>query len=53
MFGVGAAAVVAAGIWLLIDHSVAMNHDSYQTSVEPMVGPREFGLVLTHRGSAL
>jgi hypothetical protein len=56
LFGVGGAAVIAAGIWLLVDHAnYASRVESSQstTSLQPIMGPQQLGLVLTHRGSAL
>jgi hypothetical protein len=55
MFGVGGAAVLAAGIWLIADYANASSRrESFHvTSIRPIVGPQQLGLVLTHRGSSL
>jgi hypothetical protein len=56
LFGVGGAAVLAAGIWLLVDHQLSSRREAALTmtsELQPMLGPQQLGLVFTQRGNAL
>jgi hypothetical protein len=56
LFGVGGAAVLAAGIWLLVDHQLASRREvalTMTSELQPLLGPQQLGLVFTHRGNAL
>ena len=57
LFGVGAAAVIGGGIWLLVDHAnYAARVESANmtsTSLQPLISPQQLGLVVTHRGGSL
>jgi hypothetical protein len=56
LFGVGGAAVLAAGIWLLVDHQLASRREvalTMTSELQPVLGPQQLGLVFTHRGNAL
>jgi hypothetical protein len=56
LFGVGGAAVLAAGIWLLVDHQLTSRRETALTmtsELQPVLGPQQLGLVFTHRGNAL
>jgi hypothetical protein len=54
LFVLGGATVAAGGIWLAVELSTAQHH-GYEslTALRPLVGPNQFGLVLTHRREAL
>ena len=54
LFGVGAATLVASGIWLAVELSKpAHSHEDWQTAVVPSIGPDQLGLTLVQRGSGL
>jgi hypothetical protein len=54
LFAVGGAAVVAGGIWLIVELSKPRpQYDETLTSLRPALGPHQLGLVLTHRGGWL
>ncbi len=54
MFGVGAAAMVAGGIWLIVDLAQpARRERDWRTRVSPAFGPGSVGLSVTHRGGSL
>ena len=51
LYGVGAAALVAGGIWLAVELSQpARSETDWQTAVVPAVGPGQLGLSIVHRG---
>jgi hypothetical protein len=53
LLGVGGAAIIGAGVWLLVDRSRAASRESQLSALSPWVGPRQLGLVFTQRGNAL
>lgn len=54
LFGVGAATLVASGIWLAVELSnPGRPDDDWQTAVVPSIGPGQLGLQLVQRGSGL
>jgi hypothetical protein len=53
LMGVGGAAIIGAGIWLLVDRSRAASREAQLTAFSPLVGPQQLGLVFTRRGDAL
>jgi hypothetical protein len=54
LFAVGGAAVVAGGIWLIVELSRPRpQYDETLTSLRPALGPHQLGLVLTQRGDWL
>lgn len=52
-YGVGAATLVGAGIWLAVDLSNARKSEQVYSRFSPWLGPHQVGLVLTHRGAGL
>jgi hypothetical protein len=53
LFVVGGAAVVAGGIWLIVELNRPRPQYETLTSLRPVLGPHQLGLVLTHRGGWL